>query len=64
MLSNTTLNPSFTTDVLNVLTVPADCHSGFKQAVARFLTAEERGIDEEANHITMASPFKRGDMSD
>jgi predicted N-acyltransferase len=39
-------------------------HSGFRQAVARFLTAEERGIDEEANHITMASPFKRGNTPD
>ncbi len=34
-------------------------HTGFKQAVARFLAAEERGISEEVNHIIMASPFKR-----
>jgi predicted N-acyltransferase len=39
-------------------------HSGFKQAVSRFLMAEERGIDQEANHITMASPFKRGGTQD
>ena len=39
-------------------------HSGFRQAVARFLEAEERGIGEEANHITMASPFRRGDKPD
>jgi uncharacterized protein len=36
-------------------------HDGFKQAIKRFLDAEERGIEAEANHITMAAtPFKRG----
>ena len=39
-------------------------HAGFRKAVARFLSAEERGIDEEANHITMASPFKRDNTPD
>ncbi len=35
-------------------------HTGFKNAVARFLSAEERGINEETNYITLASPFKSG----
>ena len=35
-------------------------HDGFKQAIARFLRAEERGIDQEANHINLyASPFRK-----
>jgi len=36
-------------------------HPGFRDAVARFLTAEERGVEAEANQISMAAtPFKRG----
>ncbi len=39
-------------------------HTGFREAIARFLEAEERGINQEANYITMASPFKRGSTTD
>ena len=33
-------------------------HDGFRDAVARFLDAEKRGVEAEKNHITMTSPFK------
>ena len=33
-------------------------HDGFRDAVARFLEAEKRGVEAEKNHITMTSPFK------
>ena len=33
-------------------------HNGFRDAVARFLDAEKRGVEAEKNHITMTSPFK------
>ena len=33
-------------------------------ASVAWIVAEERGIDEEANHITMASPFKRDNTPD
>ena len=33
-------------------------HGGFRDAVARFLDAEKRGVEAEKNHITMTSPFK------
>ena len=36
-------------------------HDGFRAAVARFLDAERRGIDEEINAIEMqATPFRKG----
>jgi len=36
-------------------------HDGFRAAVARFLVAERRGIDEEINAIEMqATPFRKG----
>jgi predicted N-acyltransferase len=33
-------------------------HDGFRDAVARFLEAEKRGVEAEKNHIAMTSPFK------
>ena len=33
-------------------------HDGFRDAVARFLDAEKRGVEAEKNHIAMTSPFK------
>jgi predicted N-acyltransferase len=33
-------------------------HDGFRDAVARFLDAEKRGVEVEKNHIAMTSPFK------
>jgi predicted N-acyltransferase len=33
-------------------------HDGFRDAVARFLEAEKRGVEVEKNHIAMTSPFK------
>ena len=33
-------------------------HDGFRDAVARFLEAEKRGVEAENNHIAMTSPFK------
>ena len=33
-------------------------HDGFRDAVARFLEAEKRGVEAEKNHISMTSPFK------
>ena len=34
-------------------------HDVFKDAIARFLTAESRGIDAEKNHIDFVSPFRK-----
>ena len=33
-------------------------HSGFRDAVLRFLSSEKQGIDAEKNHIALASPFR------
>ena len=34
-------------------------HDGFKDAIARFLSAESRGIEAEKNHIDFVSPFRK-----
>jgi len=33
-------------------------HSGFREAVLRFLSSEKQGIDDEKNYIALASPFR------
>jgi uncharacterized protein len=33
-------------------------HDEFRDAVARFLAAEKRGVEAEKNHVAMTSPFK------
>ena len=33
-------------------------HDGFRDAVARFLDSEKRGVEAEKNHIAMSGPFK------
>jgi len=49
--------------------MPAETHSlhwindpGFREAVAKFLTAERRAIDHEIEVLTSYGPFRRGDV--
>ncbi len=34
-------------------------HEGFRDAIRKFLAAEERGVSEEQNYLALSSPFKR-----